>query len=227
MKNLKHILAALLISVFLFSCNDKSNMGNSGQNEIKENNFTSSNDAVNKGKADLISILKNNKEFNLNIDAAALERSKPESPISVFDVNFEKLLRSDSVTLAAIAEASTKSQTPLVDDTRVVTVISTSKTEKGWKLDEITDNIRSSDLTEIKGQFNNMNIPISVFEVPNINATVYEVNADGRKLYYTKYNGGSLRQPLSEGELLKQIRSDAQIFQRQFGDELKKGKLVK
>ncbi|TDX91804.1 hypothetical protein [Chryseobacterium daecheongense] len=227
MKNLKHILAILLLSVFLISCNDKSNMGNSGQNEIKENNFTSSNDAVNKGKADLISILKTNKEFNLNIDAAALERSKPEAPISVFDVNFEKLLRSDSIALASIAEESKKSQTPLVDNTKVVTVISTSKNEKGWQLDEITDNVRASDLTEIKGQFNNMNVPISVFEVPNINATIYEVNADGRKLYYTKYNGGSLRQPLSEGEILKQIRTDAQIFQRQFGDELKKGKLVK
>ncbi|RKS96296.1 hypothetical protein [Chryseobacterium defluvii] len=227
MKNLKHIFAVLLLSVFLISCTDKSNMGNSGQNEIRENNFTTSDDAVNKGKADLISILKNNKEFNLTIDAAALERSKPEAPISVFDVNFEKLLRSDSVTLATIAEESKKSQTPLVDNSRVITVISTSKNEKGWQLDEITDNVRSSDLTEIKGQFNAMNVPISVFEVPNINATIYEVNTDGRKLYYTKYNGGSLRQPLSEGELIKQIRNDAQIFQRQFGDELKKGKLVK
>lgn len=227
MKNLKHTLAILLLSVFLFSCSDKNNMGNSGQNEIKENNFTSSGDAVSKGKADLISILKNNKEFSLNIDAAALERSKPESPILVFDVNFEKLLRADSATLATVAEDNKKSQTPLVDNARVVTVISTSKNEKGWQLDEITNNVASSDLTEIRGQFNNMNVPISVFEVPNINATIYEVNADGRKLYYTKYNGGSLKQPLSEDEIFKQIRNDAQIFQRQFGDQLKKGKLVK
>ncbi|GAB0155108.1 hypothetical protein CHRYSEOSP005_03680 [Chryseobacterium sp. Alg-005] len=227
MKNLKHILAVLLLSVFLISCNDKNNMGNSGQNEIRENNFTTSDDAVNKGKADLISILKNNKEFNLNMDAAALERSKPEASISVFDVNFEKLLRSDSIALTSIAEESRKSQTPLVDNTKVITVISTSKSEKGWQLDEITDNVRVSDLTEIKGQFNNINVKIAVFEVPNINATIYEVSVDGRKLYYTRYNGRSLKQPLSEGEILKQIRTDAQIFQRQFGDELKKSKLVK
>ncbi|WP_299182059.1 hypothetical protein [uncultured Chryseobacterium sp.] len=227
MKNLKHTLFIFLVSVFLFSCSDKGNMGNSGQNEIKENNFTTSTDAVNKGKADLISILKNNKEFNLNIDAAALERSNPESPISVFDVNFERLLRADSATLATVSEDHKKVQTPLVDNSRVVTVISTSQNEKGWQLDEITNNVASADLTEIKSQFNNMNVPISVFEVPNINATIYEVNADGRKLYFTRYNGASLRQPQSEDEIFKQIRADAQVFQRQFGDLVQKGKLVK
>ena len=226
MKNLKYILLLFLLPVLLYSCTDKKNMNNPNQNGIKENKYPSSEEAVQNGKNDLLTLLKN-KDLNINIDAAALEKSTPEKAVPVFEVNFDRLLKSEGDSLTAISTDSKKLSTPLVNDNKVVAVISTSQNDKGWQLNEITNPELSSDLNEIRTTVNQMNIPVSVYEVPNINATLYEVNMQGRKMYFTKYDSHSLREAIAGDAIMKQIRSDAQIFQRKFGEQLKKEKLMK
>ena len=225
MKNLKYILLLFLVPILLYSCTEKVTMNNPEQGEIKENKYPSSEEAVLKGKNDLLTLLKN-KDLNINIDAAALERSNPAPAISVFEVNFDRLVQSQSDSLVAISEDSRKLNTPLVNDNKVIAVITTSKIDKGWQLNEITNPSLSNDLNEIRTSFQ-MEVPIAVYEIPNINATLYEAKMDGRSMYFTNYNGQSLRQPVPGDSLMKQLRADAQIFQRKYGEELKKGKLVR
>ena len=88
---------------------------NPQQGEVKENKYPSSEDAVQNGKNDLMALLKN-KSFNIDIDAAALEKSIPNTPIPVYEVSFERLLTSESDSLATISEDSRKLNTPLVND---------------------------------------------------------------------------------------------------------------
>lgn len=225
MKNLKYIVLFLLLPIILYSCTDKMTTNNPQQGDVKENKYPSSEDAVQNGKNDLMALLKN-KSFNIDIDAAALEKSIPNTPIPVYEVNFERLLTSENDSLATISEDSRKLNTPLVTENKVIAVITTSKIENGWQLNEITNPSLSNDLNEIRGSLQ-MNAPISVYEVPNINATLYEAKMDGRAMYFTNYKGQSLRQPVPGDSLMKQLRVDAQVFQRKFGEQLKKGPLVK
>lgn len=229
MKNLKYIPLGIYLIAFLFSCTDKKIMNtnnSSSDNQPTENSFKTPEEAVNKGKNDLLMLLKN-KTINLNIDVSALERSNPESSLISYDVSFERLISTQDSLIEKISMVSERVLTPLVDNNSVVTVITTSNNNDNWTLNEITNSKLSKDLTEIRGKFIGLTPQISLFEVPNINATIYEVKIDQRSLYFSDYNGNSLNEPISKNDLLKTIRTDAMMFQRANGELLKKGPLVR
>lgn len=226
MKNLKYILIIISTPVLLYSCTDKKNGNNSQNGNQMENQFSSADDAVAKGKNDLLAILKN-KQFTINIDSAALKRSQPETPIPLYEVSFDRLLKSNGDSLITISTDSKKWNIPLVDKNKIVATIATSKNEKGWQIDEVANPSISNDLNEIRASLNTPNMLIKVYEVPNINATLYETKIEGRNMYFTKYNGQSLRQPVAADVIFNQLKTDALVFQRRFGEQLKKGKLVK
>lgn len=226
MKNFKNIVSALLFLFILQSCNDKNKMQNPQSENEKQNNYSTSEEAVKKAKLDLTELL-NNKTYNLKIDAAALERSQAQPAIKTFEVDFDRLLSANDTSIASLSRDSKKMNTPFLDGNQIVAVITTSQTKKGWQLDELTNMNLASDLTEIKTQINNMEAQIALYEVPNINTTIYEVNVEGRKLYFTKTDGLSLQIEESEGNVLQKIKADAQLFQRKYGNILRKRKLVR
>ena len=228
MKNTIFILLAGLLTFLLTSCNKNSGMNNNDGNQpVKENLFKTSEEAVMKGKNDLLSLVKNNKEFNLGIDAAALERSAPGKAVPEVTLNFERLIQNQRDSIATMLEDSRRLSTPLVADNAVVTVIGTSQAEGGWRLGELGNKELANDLTALVGTAGMNMMQISRIEVPNLQATIYEVtNANGRQ-YFTNYGGRSLREPVNQAELLKQLQADAVRFQREFGDQLKKNNLVR
>ncbi len=228
MKNTIFILLAGLLTFLLTSCNKNSGMNNNDGNQpVKENLFKTSEEAVMKGKNDLLSLVRNNKEFNLGIDAAALERSAPGKAVPEMTLNFERLIQNQRDSIATMLEDSRRLSTPLVADNTVVTVIGTSQAEGGWRLGELGNKELANDLTALVGTAGMNMMQVSRIEVPNLQATIYEVtNANGRQ-YFTNYGGRSLREPVNQAELLKQLQADAVRFQREFGDQLKKNNLVR
>ena len=228
MKNTIFILLAGLLTFLLTSCNKNSGMNNNDRNQpVKENLFKTSEEAVMKGKNDLLSLVRNNKEFNLGIDAAALERSAPGKAVPEMTLNFERLIQNQRDSIATMLEDSRRLSTPLVADNAVVTVIGTSQADGGWRLGELGNKELANDLTALGGTAGMNMMQVSRIEVPNLQATIYEVtNANGRQ-YFTNYGGRSLREPVNQAELLKQLQADAVRFQREFGDQLKKNNLVR
>jgi hypothetical protein len=228
MKNLKYIPLGICLMGSLFSCTDKKILNTNSSSESSEsieNVFKTPEEALNKGKNDLLVLLKN-KTINSTINLDALERSKPEAALAAYEVSFERLISSQDSLIENISMTSQKTLTPLVDNNSVVTVITTSNKDNNWTLNEITNSKMSKDLTEIKNKFVGQNPQISLFEVPNINASIYEVKLGERSLYFTDYNGNSLINPISKSELLKTIRTDAMVFQRMNGELLKKRPLL-
>ena len=228
MKNTIFIILAGLLTFFLTSCNKNSGMNNNdGNQSVKENLFKTSEEAVTKGKNDLLSLVKNNKEFNLGIDAGALERSAPGRAVPEMTLNFERLMQNQRDSIAGMLEDSRRLSTPLLADNTVVTVIGTSQTEGGWRLGELGDKEIANDLTELGGTAGMNMMQVSRIEVPNLQATIYEVSTANGKQYFTNYGGRSLREPVNQSELLKQLQADAVRFQREFGNQLKKNNLVR
>ncbi len=228
MKNTIFVILAGILTCFLTSCIKNSGMNNNDSNQsVKENLFKTSEEAVIKGKNDLLTLVRNNKEFNMGIDAATLERSAPGRAVPEMTLNFEQLMQNQRDSIGTMLEDSRRLSTPLVADNSVVTVIGTSPTEGGWRLGELGNKELANDLTALGGTAGMNMMQVSRIEVPNLQVTIYEVtNANGRQ-YFTNYGGRSLREPVNQAELLKQLQAEAIRFQREFGDQLKKNNLVR
>jgi hypothetical protein len=75
---------------------------------------------------------------------------------------------------------------------------------------------------------------LSIVQVHNLNATIYLIgNPKGSQnnpqggYVLSSYNGHNLREPLNEREFMAVLAKDARMFMEQYGDQLKKGKLVR
>ena len=227
MKNIKQILLSGILALFLSACSKNSTMNTNNNDPVKENNFNSSEEAVNKGKNDLISLVKNNREFNLGLDLAALEKSMPGKAVSEGIMSFDRLLQYRQDSISALVEDSRRLSTPLVAENNVVSIIGTTKTEKGWQLGALGNKSLTADLTELRNHTSLEQAQISRIEVPNLQAVIYEVTNGRQKQYFTTYGGRSLQRSVNPSELMKQLQADAVSFQREFGDQLKNNRLVK
>lgn len=226
MKNYKLTFLLLLLPFFLQCCQNHNGGDNGNQGTEHENQYSSPEAAVQQAKSDLTNLLKQGK-YNFNLDAATVERSQPGKSAEVYEVDFNKLIAEGTDSLAALAKPSQKLQTPLVDNGRVVTTVAVSKAKDGWRLSELTNAELTRDLNEISRQMPPDSTAVEIYEVPNLNATLFAVKRDGRTVIFTRYAGQSLQQPVSAAEILRKLRADAIIFQRTYGEELKKQRLVK
>jgi hypothetical protein len=211
MKNLKSILTifALVISSYL-------NAQTTANNGIRE--------AAIKGKTDLIKILSENKEFNFGVSARDVESAQPANPIEEFTTEFQSLLSDNTQNINSISRSDEKFIVPLTNDSRVITTVSVASNSKETKVVELVNKQFSSELNQLPAELKRNNFKgMKVIHVPNLDAVLY-IHEDK---CYTSYNGRSLREGASISELTKQIQIDAKEFQAKFGDQLKRGKLVK
>jgi hypothetical protein len=109
-----------------------------------------------------------------------------------------------------------------------VTTISTRVDNGAWTVSGISDTYAEAEISELRNANPGFSSStITLYEVPNIDARVYSLRIDGQELYYTNYKGRSISEPIELRELASMLRTDALAFERQYGDMMKKGKLVK
>lgn len=211
MKNIKSIITVILavVSTGLMA-------QTTANNGIKE--------AAAKGKSDLLKLLLENKDFNFGVSARDVEAAQVSNPIESFSTEFNSLLNDTSGNIASISRSENLYIIPLVSDNKVVTTISVASNSKGTKVVELVSQQYKSELNDLPEDIKRANFRgLKFVNVPNIDASLYIF---GDKCY-TSYNGRSLKEGTSISEISRQLQIDARAFQAEFGEELKKGKLVK
>jgi hypothetical protein len=190
--------------------------------------FKSPEEAANKGKQDLMEVLKSGRDINLGVTADELGQAEPGKVVMRKMLDFERLLNAS--TAGSLDEiiapmGSYASVVPLMVNNKAVTVVEVMEMEGGWKLAGLGGSVLAKELTMVMQA--SKQSEIIIYEVPNLRTLVYEVKEGGREVYYTNYKGKSLRQPVSKAELFEMLQADAKAFQAEFGDKVKEQQLVR
>jgi hypothetical protein len=129
--------------------------------------------------------------------------------------------------VSSIVKSVNATVVPLVNQGNVVTVVEVNQDEKGWKVTGLGNAGLSRNLQALFAQPQNAgDVEVHLFEVPNLKANLYVVKVQGKDLFYTDYNGYSVRESVNPADLLVRLKSDAEIFIKNYGAALKDGKLV-
>jgi hypothetical protein len=211
MKNLKSIIT-ILFAVFSTCVFAQTNANNG----IRE--------AAIRGKSDLVKILSENKEFNFGVSAREVEASQITNPIESFYTNFERLLNDTTGNIIAISGSEQKFIVPFSIDNQVITTVSVVSDSKGTKAVELVNQQYKTELNQLPAEMRRINYKgLKFIRVPNIEASLYIFEDK----CYTSYKGGNLREGISISEMTRKLQNDAREFQTKFGEELKKGRLVR
>lgn len=221
--------AAGLAAAALVLCSAASCSGSRDMNQDSPSQrFATSEEAVEQGKRDLQEALRLSPGINLGVDEAQVGKSSAGQALAVNEVDFQKLLSAEGAdSLESLAGASRGNTTPLLSDGQVISLVETSSDARGWKVSAIGNQAVREELNQIRATPYGGG-ELAYFEVPNLDARIYATTLeDGSVGYLTGYDGFSLRQPVAIEELLSRLRRDALEFQERYGEELKRGKLVK
>jgi hypothetical protein len=217
--------AILLLAVVAAGCN---NQQQNNMNKDQPQFFNSPAEAVKKAKADLLGILQSNKEFATGIDVATLEKAQPGEAIKQIETDFNKLLNADSTgSMDKLQASELNTVIPLLADNKILTVAELSKSNEGWKVAGLADKSMTDDLNAVKAAAGD-SATITIYHLPNLQTNVYAVKKGDSELLYVNYGDKySLRQGVRASELLPFLKAEAIDFQKRYGDEIKKQKLVR
>ena len=190
--------------------------------------FSTPQEAANKAKNDLLSVLRSRKDIALGLEQQTIEKSQPSTPIRHFQITFEDLASADSFTALRRNELATV--VPLVADATVATVVAVAKDEAGWKIASLADKSLASEVDVVR-KAAGPQTQIVIYDLPHSGEKVYAAmqpaTAGAGTMLYTNYRGFNLREPAPAERLLPVLKQDAAEFQRKYGDELKHQRLVR
>jgi hypothetical protein len=218
-------IISILFTVLTLSCANMKGEGNNGGEEQKAQTFGTVAEAANAAKVDMMAAADN---VNFGVDKEKLRSATPGNPIMKYNVDWNAVLQSDSAaSLENLAKGEPVVTVPLIIGPEVVSIVSLRNDNNQFSIGGLGDKQISTDLDMVSKSTGNGINNVAIYEVPNINATVYMVKDSAASRYYTSYNNNSIREPRNGSELMRMIKADAMEFQNKFGEELKKGKLVK
>ena len=207
------------------ACNDQQRQMNNDQPQT----FNTPEEAIKKAKEDLLAVLRANKEINVGVDVATLEKAQPGPSVRQVVLNFDQLITADSASdFSKLIKEDKSTVVPMIADNNVVTIVEVTKDDKGWKVTSLAAKDIADDLSVIRraiGDTAQQNI--TIYEVPNLRTRVYGVRRNNAELFYTNYGDRfNIREGVQASQLIQVLKADAIEFQRKYGDLLKKEKLV-
>ncbi len=224
MKHIKSIITIALLAAAA-SCTDMKgeNNGTDG-GDSKPKQFTSATEAAVAAKEDMLAAAET---VDFGIDKGKLKSAEPGAPVYKYEIDWEALLKADTgATPETVSGREALTLVPLISNGEVITVISLRDENGSYGIGGLGDKQISSELDMVRrANPTGMQGEVSIYEVPNLQATIYAVK--GSELYYTSYNNNSIRQGLTAKELVDNLRMDAQRFEKQYREQLRKGKLVR
>ncbi|MCP4609471.1 MAG: hypothetical protein GY845_12225 [Planctomycetes bacterium] len=192
----------------------------------RDKTFRTPEQAVAKAKSDLIQILETKKDLNLGINLSKLREAQQATPIRHVELDFRKILRADSVaSLTDVASADKGMIVPFVLDNEVVGIAKIGKVSGGWNVIGLANKIITNDLNQT-GLVRRRGAPITLYEVPNLKLMIYAVKGERGEDYRLNLERFTLKESVAISELYPTIRKRAIQFNKQFGDQLKRTKLV-
>jgi hypothetical protein len=190
--------------------------------------FSTPQEAASKAKNDLLTVLRSRKEIALGLEQQTIEKSQPSTPIRQFQITFEDLASADSFT--ALRKNELAIIVPLVADGTVATVVGMAKGEAGWRVASLADKSLASQLDVVRKAVGPV-AEIAIYNLPHSGEKVYAAmqpaTGGGGTILYTNYTGFNLREPVPAERLLPVLKQDAAEFQRKYGDELKRQRIVR
>lgn len=217
--------AFLLLSIVFILCACKNKEGEGKMNEPKI--FETTEKAIAKAKSDLIQVLETNKDLNLGIDVDKLRKAEPARPVQFTDVDFEKLLLTETVQSLSDVSSPPKSMlAPFVLMNDVVSVVEVQAERGGWKIVGLGNKPITNDINTAKIPLNGDGA-VTVYEVPNLQIFIYGVKKNSSETYYLNFDEHTLKEGVDIQAFYPALRRRAIQFQKEFGDILKKGKLLK
>ena len=191
--------------------------------------FSTPEEAANKAKSDLLSILRSRKNVDLGVDEAAVAKSQPARLIKHYQITFEQLLNADSAaTFGNLAQNEMATVVPFVSDNSVVTIAEVAKDDKGWRVTSLVDQSVSNDLNALRAITGETSQDeITIYDLPHSAVKVYGIKKDNSEMFYSDYPGFNVREGVSAERLLSVVKGDAAEFQRNYGAALKEQKVVR
>ena len=190
--------------------------------------FSTPQEAANNAKNDLLTVLRSRKDIALGLEQQTIEKSQPAAPIRQYQITFEDLAAADSFTALRRNELATV--VPLVADGTVATVVAVTKGEAGWKVASVAEKSLASEV-DIVRKAAGAHVEIVIYDLPHSGQKVYgalqPVTGGGGTALYTNYTGFNLREPVPAERLLPVLKQDAAEFQRKYGEELKRQRVVR
>lgn len=228
MKYAKYIIPALAIMLAASCDMDKKANGqddNTSQQQAPKE-YKSPAEAAMAAKEDMLAAID---KVNFGVSRDALKNATPGAPVMKYGIDWDALVRADSnITPENMTQPEPVTMVPLINGTDVVTMVALNNRNQQYTVAALGDKQIAEELDMVrKADSAGMQSEIKIFEVPNLQAVVYAVGSPRGNIYYTSYNNNSIRRGMNGAELFKMLKNDAVLFQRQFGEELKKGKLVK
>ena len=213
-----------LLSIFMLaSCSSQERSEEMAVNK----SYASPEDAANKGKSDLLEVLGTNLDIDLRIDPAKLKEAQLGKLISYVELDFAKLLTTDSLaTLSDIVAGEKSMIAPFVADGQVVTIIEVGKTSDGWEVTALANSDITNGLNQT-GFVGTGEAKIILYEVPNLNLFIYGVTEDSKERYFLNFEEFTLKQQVELSAFYPLMRKRAIAFDKKFGDRIQSEKLVK
>lgn len=193
-----------------------------------QNNMKEITEVANKGKQDLLEVLKSGRDLNLGVSAEELEGASAGTPVKRQVLQFDALMKLDSnsrLSDMVDKEASMTSIVPFVKGSEVVTVVEVAEAKGELRLAGLGGMSLSSDLSAVMRASGSKNI--TAYEVPNLQTMIYAVGEDKGVKYYTSFQGNSIRQAVPASLLLPAVQAAAERFQKEYGSVLQKEQLVR
>jgi hypothetical protein len=190
--------------------------------------FSTPQEAANKAKNDLLTVLRSRKEIALGLEQQTIEKSQPAAPIRQYQITFEDLASADSFT--ALQRNQLATVVPLVADGTVATVVAVAKEGAGWKVASLADRSLASELDVVR-KAAGPQAEIVIYDLPHSGEKVYgamqPATGGAGTVLYTSYTGFNLREPAPAERLLSVLKQDAAEFQRTYAEELKRQRVVR
>ncbi|MDH3267519.1 MAG: hypothetical protein OEM46_01575 [Ignavibacteria bacterium] len=222
---LKSAFLLLSIIFIFYSCQNQEGEGEEEMNEQKI--YKTPEEAAVNAKSDLIQVLETKKEIDLGIDVAELRKAELIRPAKYQEVDFEKLLTTETIQRLSDISFSPKSMiAPYVLENNVVGVAEVKEVNDGWKVAGLGNKPITDDLNTTRATLNS-NSEVTIYEVPNLQLFIYGVKKEASETYYLNFGEFTLKDSTALKTFYPAIRESAMRFQKKFGEQLKKEKLVK
>ena len=184
-------------------------------------------DAAASAKSDLIQVLETNKEIDLGIDVTKMRKAELVRLVQYAEVDFEKILTTETVqSLSEISFPPKRMVVPFVLENNVVGIAEVSETNDGWKVSglgnkPITDDLNTSRVTL------NTSAEVTIYEVSNLQIFIYGVKKEASETYFLNFGEFTLKDSTALEAFYPSVRENSIRFQKEFGEQLKKEKLLR
>ena len=198
----------------------------------KTSSFSTAEEAANDAKSDLLTVLRTQKNINLGLDEAAVEKSQPGKPIKHYQITFDELASADA-TIFTKARNEIAAVVPLVADNKIVTVAGVGKDAEGWRVASVVDKGISDDLNLLwRVSQDASQGSVTIYDLPHSSVRIYAVTkASGsieppNVIFYTNYPGFNMQEGVEAQRLLPPLQRDAAEFQRKYGEAVNNQEVV-